>query len=100
MKHCLNTVFLIALPAGVEGRQRFAAGNLAGGGDCWMLKAEGALMSDVLHVTVTGAAGQVAYAMLGRLASGEVFGAKQKIILQLLDITPQLQVLEGVAMEL
>jgi malate dehydrogenase len=57
-------------------------------------------MADVIHVAVTGAAGQVAYAMLGRLASGEVFGPKQKIVLQLLDITPQLQVLEGVAMEL
>jgi malate dehydrogenase len=57
-------------------------------------------MADVIRVAVTGAAGQVAYAMLGRLASGEVFGAKQKVILQLLDITPQMQVLEGVAMEL
>jgi len=57
-------------------------------------------MADVIRVAVTGAAGQVAYAMLGRLASGEVFGAHQKIILQLLDITPQMQVLEGVAMEL
>jgi malate dehydrogenase len=40
----------------------------------------------VIRVAVTGAAGQVAYAMLGRLASGEVFGPKQKIILQLLEI--------------
>jgi malate dehydrogenase len=38
--------------------------------------------------------------MLGRLASGEVFGADKKIILQLLEITPALQGLEGVAMEL
>src|SRR5207249_6937847 len=57
-------------------------------------------MADVIRVAVTGAAGQVAYAMLGRLASGEVFGPNQKIILQLLEITPALPGLEGVAMEL
>ena len=43
-------------------------------------------MADVIRVAVTGAAGQVAYAMLGRLASGEVFGANRKIVLQLLEI--------------
>src|SRR6266850_6246235 len=57
-------------------------------------------MADVMRVTVTGAAGQVAYAMLGRLAGGEVFGPKTKVILQLLEITPALPTLEGVAMEL
>jgi malate dehydrogenase len=57
-------------------------------------------MSSAIRVAVTGAAGQVAYAMLGRLASGEIFGPKQKIILQLLEITPALPTLEGVAMEL
>lgn len=57
-------------------------------------------MADILRVAVTGAAGQVAYAMLARLASGEVFGANQKIILQLLEITPAMGALEGVAMEL
>jgi malate dehydrogenase len=57
-------------------------------------------MADVLRVAVTGAAGQVAYAMLGRLASGEVFGPNQKISLQLLEITQALPTLEGVAMEL
>src|SRR5438132_11017990 len=57
-------------------------------------------MADVIRVAVTGAAGQVAYAMLGRLASGEVFGPNQKIILQLLEITPAMPNLEGVAMEL
>jgi malate dehydrogenase len=57
-------------------------------------------MSDVIRVAVTGAAGQVAYAMLGRLASGEVFGPDRKIILQLLEITPVLPALEGTAMEL
>src|SRR5438876_315848 len=57
-------------------------------------------MADVIRVAVTGAAGQVAYAMLGRLASGEVFGPNRKIILQLLEITPAMPNLEGVAMEL
>jgi malate dehydrogenase len=57
-------------------------------------------MANPLRVAVTGAAGQVAYAMLARLASGEIFGPKQKIILQLLEITPALPTLEGVAMEL
>jgi len=57
-------------------------------------------MADVIRVAVTGAAGQVAYAMLGRLASGEVFGPNQKVILQLLEIPQAMQTLEGVAMEL
>src|SRR5437588_10572436 len=57
-------------------------------------------MADVIRVAVTGAAGQVAYAMLGRLAGGEVFGANRKIILQLLEITPAMPTLEGIAMEL
>lgn len=57
-------------------------------------------MPNVIRVAVTGAAGQVAYAMLGRLASGEVFGPNTKIILQLLEIPPALPTLEGTAMEL
>src|SRR5437016_10523280 len=57
-------------------------------------------MADAIRVAVTGAAGQVAYAMLGRLASGEVFGPDQKIILQLLEIPQAMPTLEGVAMEL
>src|SRR5437879_8331195 len=57
-------------------------------------------MADVIRVAVTGAAGQVAYAMLGRLASGEVFGPNKKIILQLLEIPQAMPTLEGVAMEL
>ena len=57
-------------------------------------------MADAIRVAVTGAAGQVAYPLLGRLASGEVFGPKQKIILQLLEIPPAMGTLEGVAMEL
>src|SRR5919205_1643001 len=57
-------------------------------------------MPEMIRVAVTGAAGQVAYAMLGRLASGEVFGPKTKVILQLLEIPQALPTLEGVAMEL
>jgi malate dehydrogenase len=57
-------------------------------------------MSAPIRVAVTGAAGQVAYSLLPRLASGEVFGPNQKVRLQLLEITPALGALEGVAMEL
>src|ERR1700704_1304984 len=57
-------------------------------------------MSDIVRVAVTGAAGQVAYALLARLASGEIFGPQTKVILQLLEIAPALPSLDGVAMEL
>ena len=57
-------------------------------------------MSKTVRVAVTGAAGQVAYSMLARLASGEVFGPDIKVRLQLLEITPALGSLEGVAMDL
>ena len=57
-------------------------------------------MTNTVRVAVTGAAGQVAYAMLARLASGEIFGPHTKVILQLLEIPQALPGLEGVAMEL
>lgn len=62
-------------------------------------------MSRIVRVAVTGAAGQVAYTLLPRLASGEVFGADTQVILQLLEIPASInpkpmQMLEGVAMEL
>jgi malate dehydrogenase len=57
-------------------------------------------MAQTIRVAVTGAAGQVAYAMLGRLASGEVFGPQTKVVLQLLEIPQAMAALEGVAMEL
>src|SRR5262245_51009330 len=57
-------------------------------------------MANEVRVAVTGAAGQVAYSLLTRLASGEVFGTDRKVILQLLEIPPAMQALEGVAMEL
>lgn len=57
-------------------------------------------MSALVRVAVTGAAGQVAYSMLARLASGEIFGPNTRVALHLLEITPALTALEGVAMEL
>jgi malate dehydrogenase len=57
-------------------------------------------MANAVRVTVTGAAGQVAYGMLARLASGEIFGPNTKVILQLLEIPQAMPTLEGVAMEL
>ena len=49
---------------------------------------------------MTGAAGQIGYSLLFRIASGAVFGPDQPVILQMLEITPALGALEGVAMEL
>src|SRR6266576_3335295 len=53
-----------------------------------------------LHVTVTGAAGQIGYAMVHRIASGQLLGPDQPIVLRLLEIEPAMKALEGVAMEL
>lgn len=57
-------------------------------------------MKSPVRVTVTGAAGQIGYALLFRIASGAMLGDDQPIILQLLDITPAMDALEGVRMEL
>lgn len=57
-------------------------------------------MKSPLKVTVTGAAGQIGYSLLFRIAHGDVFGPDQPVILQMLEITPALGALEGVAMEL
>lgn len=57
-------------------------------------------MSSPVQVTVTGAAGQIGYSLLFRLASGEVFGPDQKVKLRLLEIEPAMKALEGVAMEI
>jgi malate dehydrogenase len=57
-------------------------------------------MANIVRVAVTGAAGQVAYAMLARLASGDIFGPDTQVILQLLEIPQALPALEGVALEL
>src|SRR5690606_15726075 len=53
-----------------------------------------------VNVTVTGAAGQIGYSLLFRIASGHLLGPDQPVILQLLEITPAMQALEGVVMEL
>lgn len=53
-----------------------------------------------VRIAVTGAAGQIGYALLFRLASGALLGADQPVILHLLEITPALGALEGVVMEL
>lgn len=53
-----------------------------------------------VRVTVTGAAGQIGYALLFRIASGQMLGEDQPVILQLLEITPALGALDGVHMEL
>src|SRR6202158_827467 len=53
-----------------------------------------------VHVTVTGAAGQIGYALLFRIASGQMFGPPQPIVLRMLEIEPAMKALEGVAMEL
>ena len=53
-----------------------------------------------VRVAVTGAAGQIGYSLLFRIASGEMLGSDQPVILQMLEITPALGALEGVAMEL
>lgn len=57
-------------------------------------------MKSPLRVTVTGAAGNIGYALLFRIANGDLFGPDQPVILQLLEITPAMKALEGVAMEL
>ena len=53
-----------------------------------------------IRVAVTGAAGQIGYSLLFRIASGAMFGPKQPVILHLLEIEPALPALEGVCMEL
>ncbi len=57
-------------------------------------------MKSPVRVAVTGAAGQISYSLLFRIASGAMLGADQPVILQLLEITPALEALKGVAMEL
>jgi malate dehydrogenase len=57
-------------------------------------------MKQPVRVTVTGAAGQIGYALVFRIASGAMLGDDQPVILQLLDITPAMEALDGVRMEL
>ena len=55
---------------------------------------------NTIRIAVTGAAGQIGYSLLPRIAAGEMFGPDAKISLQLLEIPPALEALKGVAMEL
>ncbi|MGB0867001.1 MAG: malate dehydrogenase [Granulosicoccaceae bacterium] len=57
-------------------------------------------MKQPVRIAVTGAAGQICYSLLFRIAAGEMYGNDQPVILQLLEITPALGVLEAVKMEL
>ncbi len=56
-------------------------------------------MKKPVRVTITGAAGQIGYALLFRIASGEMLGKDQPVILQLLEIPPAMGALQGVIME-
>jgi malate dehydrogenase len=60
----------------------------------------GGIMKAAVRVAVTGAAGQIGYSLLFRIASGEMLGQDQPVILHLLEITPALKALQGVIMEL
>ncbi len=57
-------------------------------------------MKPPIRVAVTGAAGNVGYALVFRIANGDLFGPDQPVQLQMLEITPAMKALEGVAMEL
>ena len=57
-------------------------------------------MKQAVRVAVTGAAGQISYGTLFRIAAGEMLGSDQPIVLQLLEITPAMDALKGVVMEL
>ena len=57
-------------------------------------------MKPVMNVAITGAAGQIGYALAFRVASGQMLGADQPVRLSLLEITPTLPALQGVLMEI
>ncbi len=57
-------------------------------------------MKSPVHVTITGAAGNIGYALAFRIAAGNMLGPDQPVILQLLEIPPALPALQGVVMEL
>lgn len=57
-------------------------------------------MKSPVRVTVTGAAGQISYSLIFRIAAGDMLGPDQPVILQLLEITPAMGALQGVVMEL
>ncbi|MBW2587702.1 MAG: malate dehydrogenase, partial [Deltaproteobacteria bacterium] len=53
-----------------------------------------------MRVAVTGAAGQIGYSLLFRIAAGQMLGSDQPVILQLVDIPPAMKAVSGVMMEL
>jgi len=57
-------------------------------------------MKKPVRVAITGAAGQISYSLLFRIAAGEMLGSDQPVILQLLEIPPAMKSLEGVVMEI
>jgi malate dehydrogenase len=57
-------------------------------------------MTAPIRIAVTGAAGQIGYALVFRLASGEAFGARRPVILHLVEVPPVMKALDGVEMEL
>ncbi len=57
-------------------------------------------MKEPVKVAVTGAAGQICYSLLFRIAAGEMLGKDQPVILQLIDVPPAMKAVEGVMMEL
>jgi len=57
-------------------------------------------MKNPVHVAVTGAAGQIGYSLLVRIASGQLLGPDQPVVLRLIEIEPAMKALEGVVMEL
>jgi malate dehydrogenase len=57
-------------------------------------------MKAPVRVAITGAAGQISYSLLFRIAAGEMLGADQPLILQLLEITPAMEALKGTVMEI
>src|SRR5690606_18192310 len=57
-------------------------------------------MNQIKRIAVTGAAGQIGYSLLPRIAAGEIFGPETSVVLQLLEIPAAKQALEGVRMEL
>ena len=57
-------------------------------------------MKSPVRVAVTGAAGQISYSLIFRIAAGEMLGPDQPVILQLLEITPALEALKGAVMEI
>src|SRR5947208_556769 len=53
-----------------------------------------------IHIAVTGAAGQIGYSLIFRIAAGEVFGPQQPVVLHLIEVPPAMGGLDGIHMEL